>query len=141
MMKQKIWMIARPIVRPVAGAMIIVLFYLLRVFPIKKNKVLACVSIGRRYDDNQKFIMEDLQRMSETSLPWQELDGKTVLVTGATGMLASYVTWLLLYLREHQGRSRGHHEEQPAGNAPCIRVGQGQTVDKGCFRLDTRGIW
>ena len=62
-MKQKIWMIARPIVRPVAGAMIIVLFYLLRVFPIKKNKVLACVSIGRRYDDNQKFIMEELHKL------------------------------------------------------------------------------
>ena len=63
MMKQKLWMIARPIVRPVAGAMIIVLFYLLRVFPIKKNKVLACVSIGRRYDDNQKFIMEELHKL------------------------------------------------------------------------------
>lgn len=62
-MKQKLWMIARPIVRPVAGAMIIVLFYLLRVFPIKKNKVLACVSIGRRYDDNQKFIMEELHKL------------------------------------------------------------------------------
>lgn len=52
---------------------------------------------------NSEVIIEDLQRMSETSLPWQELDGKTVLVTGATGMLASYVAWLLLYLREHQG--------------------------------------
>jgi CDP-glycerol glycerophosphotransferase len=62
-MKQKIWMIARPIVRPLGGAIIIVLFYLLRVFPIKKNKVLACVSIGRRYDDNQKFIMEELHKL------------------------------------------------------------------------------
>ena len=41
--------------------------------------------------------------MSEARLPWQELDGKSVLVTGATGMLASYVTWLLLYLHEHAG--------------------------------------
>ena len=48
-----------------------------------------------------KVIIEDLQRMSEARLPWRELDGKTVLVTGATGMLASYVTWLLLYLHEH----------------------------------------
>lgn len=39
--------------------------------------------------------------MSEAKLPWKELDGKTILVTGATGMLASYVTWLLLYLHEH----------------------------------------
>lgn len=44
-----------------------------------------------------------MQRMSEAKLPWRELDGKTVLVTGATGMLASYVTWLLLYLHEHAG--------------------------------------
>ena len=52
---------------------------------------------------NSEVIIEDLQRMSEARLPWRELDGKTVLVTGATGMLASYVTWLLLYLHEHAG--------------------------------------
>ena len=52
---------------------------------------------------NNNIIQEDLQRMSEAKLPWQELEGKTVLVTGATGMLASYVTWLLLYLHEHAG--------------------------------------
>lgn len=50
-----------------------------------------------------EVIIEDLQRMSEVHLPWRELDGKTVLVTGATGMLASYVTGLLLYLHEHAG--------------------------------------
>ena len=50
-----------------------------------------------------KIIIEDLRRMSEARLPWRELEGKTVLVTGATGMLASYVTWLLLYLHEHAG--------------------------------------
>lgn len=42
-----------------------------------------------------------MQRMSEAKLPWRELDGRTVLVTGATGMLALYVTWLLLYLHEY----------------------------------------
>ena len=47
------------------------------------------------------IILEDLRRMSEARLPWQELEGKTVLVTGATGMLASYVTRLLLYLHEY----------------------------------------
>lgn len=52
---------------------------------------------------NSEVIIEDLQRMSEVHLPWREFDGKTVLVTGATGMLASYVTGLLLYLHEHAG--------------------------------------
>ena len=54
---------------------------------------------------SKDIIQEDLQRMSEARLPWRELDGKTVLVTGATGMLASYVTWLLLHLHEHAGIS------------------------------------
>lgn len=45
----------------------------------------------------------DLRKMCEAELPWGELDGKTVLVTGATGMLASYVTWLLLQLHEREG--------------------------------------
>ena len=48
-------------------------------------------------------IIEDLRRMCQADLPWQQLNGKTVLVTGATGMLASYVTWLLLYLHEEAG--------------------------------------
>lgn len=52
---------------------------------------------------NSEVVIEDLQRMSEAKLPWRELDGKTVLVTGATGMLASYVSWLLLYLHEQAG--------------------------------------
>ncbi len=41
--------------------------------------------------------------MSQADLPWRQLDGKTVLITGATGMLASYVAWLLLFLREQSG--------------------------------------
>jgi nucleoside-diphosphate-sugar epimerase len=41
--------------------------------------------------------------MCQADLPWQQLGGKTVLVTGATGMLASYVTWLLLCLHEEVG--------------------------------------
>ena len=61
-MKQKIWKMTRPVLRPVGKTMIVALFYLLRIFPIKKNKVLACVSDGRRYDDNQRFIMEELHK-------------------------------------------------------------------------------
>ncbi len=61
--KQKIWRITRPVLRPMGGAIIVGLFYLLRLFPIRKNKVIACVSAGRRYDDNQKFIMDELHRL------------------------------------------------------------------------------
>lgn len=43
--------------------MIIALFYLLRIFPIKKNKVLVSVSAGRNFNDNQKYIMEELHKL------------------------------------------------------------------------------
>ena len=49
------------------------------------------------------IVQEDLRQMRQADLPWERLDGKTVLVTGAAGMLASYVTWLLLSLREQAG--------------------------------------
>ncbi len=62
-MKQKIWKMTRPVVRPVGGAIIVALFYLLRVFPIKKNKVIVTVFNGCRYDDNQKYIMEELHKL------------------------------------------------------------------------------
>ena len=74
--KQKIWMIARPIVRPVAGAMIIALFYLLRIFPIKKNKVIATAFGGIRYGDNQKPMLEALHEICpETEIVWVKKRG------------------------------------------------------------------
>ena len=51
----------------------------------------------------EDVIIEDLQRMCQADLPWKQLDGKTILITGATGMLASYVTWFLLCLHEEAG--------------------------------------
>lgn len=62
-LSHKLWMIVKPFARPVGGAMIIALFYLLRIFPIKKNKVLVSVSAGRNYNDNQKYIMEELHKL------------------------------------------------------------------------------
>ena len=62
-MKQKLWEIVKPVIRSMGGVIIIALFYLLRIFPIKKNKVLVCVSGGCLYDDNQKFIMEELHKL------------------------------------------------------------------------------
>lgn len=58
-LRTKIWRF----IRPAAARMIVAFFYLLRIFPVKKNKVVACVSGGRRYDDNQKYIMEELHKL------------------------------------------------------------------------------
>ncbi|SEA56299.1 CDP-glycerol:poly(glycerophosphate) glycerophosphotransferase [Xylanibacter ruminicola] len=63
MVNQNIWRWIRPVLRPVLAVGVMLLFYLLRVFPIKNNKVIVCVSAGRRYDDNQKYIIEEFHKL------------------------------------------------------------------------------
>lgn len=51
----------------------------------------------------QTIIEQDLKEIYNRSIPWQALEGKTVLVTGAYGMLASYVMYMLIYLNINKG--------------------------------------
>lgn len=46
------------------------------------------------------IIEEDLKRIASESLPWKRLEGKTILVSGANGMLPAYMVETLLYLNE-----------------------------------------
>lgn len=46
------------------------------------------------------IIEADLEDIFQRDIPWERLEGKTVLITGAYGMLASYVVFILLYLNE-----------------------------------------
>ncbi len=46
-------------------------------------------------------VQEDLARMTRRESEYRDLKNKSVLVTGATGMLASYCVFLLCYLNEH----------------------------------------
>lgn len=48
-------------------------------------------------------VQADLTDLVEQNIPWQQLKNKTVLITGATGMLASYVGFALLFLNEKFG--------------------------------------
>lgn len=50
-----------------------------------------------------RILEEDLAATAGFPLPWGELDNKTVLITGATGMLASYITHFLLKLNLEMG--------------------------------------
>ncbi len=49
-----------------------------------------------------QIILEDMEDIYLRDLDWDKLEGKTVLLTGAYGMLASYVVYFLLYLREYK---------------------------------------
>lgn len=48
-------------------------------------------------------VQEDLKQMADEHLDWHQFDGKTILVTGATGMLATYISYFLLYLKTEKG--------------------------------------
>ena len=70
-MKRKILRMVRPVVRPVGAVVIVAIFYLLRIFPIKKNKVVVSIYGGRRYDDNQKYMMDELHKLCpEADIVW-----------------------------------------------------------------------
>lgn len=46
------------------------------------------------------IVEEDLNYITASSLPWNELKGKTILVSGANGFLPAYMVESLLYLNE-----------------------------------------
>lgn len=47
-----------------------------------------------------KIIQEDMEMLYKRNIDWKRLWGKRVLITGAYGMLASYATFILIYLNE-----------------------------------------
>ncbi len=47
-----------------------------------------------------RIIREDLETIIESNLPWSELDGKVVLISGANGFLPAYMVETLLFLNE-----------------------------------------
>ena len=49
---------------------------------------------------NSRIVTEDVDRVINNDLPWEEFRGKTMLVTGASGMIPSYVLYTLLALND-----------------------------------------
>lgn len=55
--------------------------------------------IEKRITDRlNPIILEDLLAIAEASLPWSELRGKTILITGGSGFLASYLVHVFLLI-------------------------------------------
>lgn len=53
--------------------------------------------------DRHPVVTGDLEFLTrQYSIPWQKLQGKTVLITGAAGFLAAYMVETLLFLNETQ---------------------------------------
>ena len=47
-----------------------------------------------------KIIREDLEELYAREIPWEKLKGKSILITGAYGMIASYLVFMCIYLNE-----------------------------------------
>ncbi len=50
-----------------------------------------------------KVILEDLDAICRSGIDWSKLKNSRVLVTGANGLIASYIIYTLLHLNETQG--------------------------------------
>ena len=47
-----------------------------------------------------KIIREDLEEIYSRNIDWEKLKGKTIFITGAYGMLASYIVFQCIFLNE-----------------------------------------
>ena len=54
-----------------------------------------------------KIIEEDIQYILNSDVDFQRFENSTVLITGANGMLASYIVMTLLYLNKNIVTSEG----------------------------------
>lgn len=53
------------------------------------------------------LYQEDLKKVNEADLPWEELEGKNVLITGGTGLIGSCLADILIYRNEYKGAHIG----------------------------------
>lgn len=59
------------------------------------------INMGKQNDIINPIIYEDLQYMYNCSfINWEKLRDKTVFVTGANGMIASYLVYMFIFLNE-----------------------------------------
>ncbi|WP_321422006.1 NAD-dependent epimerase/dehydratase family protein [uncultured Methanobacterium sp.] len=47
------------------------------------------------------IVKEDMKFIINNDIPWNNLEGKTILISGANGFLASYIVKTILYLNEN----------------------------------------
>lgn len=49
------------------------------------------------------IVQEDFGQIYNVDLDWKKFNNTTILITGAAGMLATYISYFLLYLKEEKG--------------------------------------
>ncbi len=49
-----------------------------------------------------QILLDDMEDIYSRDLDWNKLEGKTILLTGAYGMIASYIVYFLLFLQNYK---------------------------------------
>ncbi len=52
------------------------------------------------------IIKEDLEYISSAKLPWDDLEGKNILIAGANGFLPAYIIETILFLNDHRFKNK-----------------------------------
>lgn len=55
---------------------------------------------------NSTVIEEDLKYITDSDIPWSQLEGKNILITGANGMLPSYIVESIIFLNDRQFKTK-----------------------------------
>lgn len=50
---------------------------------------------------NDELYVEDLEYAAQVDLPWEKLSGKSILLSGATGMIGSFLIDVIMYKNKH----------------------------------------
>ena len=52
------------------------------------------------------IVEADLKYITDSDVPWSDLEGKNILITGANGMLPSYMVETILFLNDTQLKNK-----------------------------------
>ncbi len=83
--------------------------------------------------DLNQVIMEDLENVSRRDIDWEKFRNAAVLVTGANGLIATYITYLLLYLNDTRGL--GVHVIGLARNPEKVKAKYGSLLEREDFEM------
>ena len=50
---------------------------------------------------NNELYVEDLEYAAKVDLPWKKLSGKSILLSGATGMIGSFLIDVIMYKNKY----------------------------------------
>lgn len=71
---------------------------------------------------SSKLYQEDIKYTANLNLPWEKLQGKSVMITGASGLLGSYLVDVIMYRNKHD-------------NFQCKVYAIGRSIEKAKIRF------